>query len=50
MNIPVHIGFAVLQMAKLRMLEYHYDCLDEYVDRRDYQCINMDTDSSYKVS
>jgi hypothetical protein len=28
MDVPVQIGFAILQRAKRRMLEYHYDCLD----------------------
>ena len=28
MDVPVQIGFAILQRAKLRMLQYHYDLLD----------------------
>ena len=46
-NRPYQIGIAVYQLAKLRMLEFHYDFLDKYVDRRDYELIQMDTDSSY---
>ena len=44
---PYQIGIAVYQLAKLRMLEFHYDFLDKYVPRSDYELIQMDTDSSY---
>ena len=44
---PYQIGIAVYQLAKLRMLEFHYDFLDKYVHRSDYELIQMDTDSSY---
>ncbi|XP_057292550.1 uncharacterized protein LOC130621260 [Hydractinia symbiolongicarpus] len=40
-------GIAVYQLAKLRMLEFYYDFIDKYVDRRDFECIYMDTDSAY---
>ena len=46
-DLPLHIGFFVYQYAKLRMLEFYYDFLDYYLDRRDYQYIEMDTDSAY---
>ena len=29
------------------MLQFYYDCLDKYVDRSDFQYIEMDTDSAY---
>ena len=32
-------GTAVYQLAKLRMLEFHYDFLDKFVDRADLQLI-----------
>lgn len=32
---PFQVGIAVYQMAKLRMLEFHYDFLDKFVDRKD---------------
>ena len=41
------ISIAVYQLAKLRMLEFYYDFLDIYVDRRDFELIQMDTDSNY---
>ena len=40
-------GIAVYQLAKLRMLEFYYDFLDKYVDRRDFEMMYMDTDSAY---
>jgi len=44
---PFQIGIAVYQLAKLRLLEFYYDFLDKYVDRRDFELIQMDTDSKY---
>ena len=44
---PFQIGIAVYQLAKLRMLEFYYDFLDKYVERRDFELIQMDTDSNY---
>ena len=44
---PFQIGIAVYQLAKLRMLEFYYDFLDRYFDRRDLELIQMDTDSNY---
>ena len=41
------IGIAVYQLAKLRILEFYYDFLDRYFDRRDFELIQMDTDSNY---
>ena len=44
---PFQIGIAVYQLAKLRMLEFYFDFLDKYVDRRDFELMQMDTDSNY---
>ncbi|KAK3727521.1 hypothetical protein QZH41_009984 [Actinostola sp. cb2023] len=33
--------------AKLRMLEFYYDFIDKFVDRSDFQYLEMDTDSAY---
>ena len=44
---PFQVGIAVYQLAKLRMLEFYYDFLDKYVDRKDFELIQMDTDSNY---
>ena len=47
LDVPVVIGFSILQLAKLRMLEFYYDCIDVFVDRRHFQYVEMDTDSAY---
>ena len=44
---PFQVGIVVYQLAKLRMLQFYYDFLDNYIDRRDYELIQMDTDSMY---
>ncbi|XP_057294628.1 uncharacterized protein LOC130623157 [Hydractinia symbiolongicarpus] len=41
-------GIAVYQLAKLRMLEFYYDFLDKYVDRRDFEMI-ADSIKSYFI-
>lgn len=46
-DMPVQVGCAILQLAKLRMLEFYYDCLDKYIDRDNFQLMEMDTDSLY---
>ena len=33
---PYQCGIAVYQLAKLRMLEFYYDFLDKYIDRKDF--------------
>ena len=35
------------QLAKLWMLEFYFDFLDRYVDRRNFELIQIDTDSNY---
>ena len=47
MNLPIQIGCAVYQLAKLRMLQFYYDCIDYYVERKDFEMLEMDTDSAY---
>ena len=44
---PYQRGIAVYQLAKLRMLESYCDFFDYYFDRRDFELIQMDTDSMY---
>ena len=47
MNLPVVVGFSIVQLAELRMLKFYYDCIDRFVDRKDFQYAEMDTDSEY---
>ena len=45
--MPIQLGFFVLQYAKLRMLNFFYDCVDRFLGRSDFQYCSMDTDSAY---
>ena len=47
MTRPYQCGIAVYQLAKLRMLEFYYDFVTNFCDRRDFEVIQMDTDSLY---
>ncbi|EGZ11067.1 hypothetical protein PHYSODRAFT_337829 [Phytophthora sojae] len=44
---PIHLSIAIYQLAKLRMLQFYYDCIDFYFDRSEFQYQEMDTDSAY---
>ena len=47
LNLPMQIGFFVNQYAKLRMLQLYFDFMDKYLDGRDLQYCEMETDSAY---
>ena len=47
MNLPIQIGFQILQLAKLRMLSFVYDFIMKYIHRDSFQIIQTDTDSLY---
>ena len=47
LDLPIQVSQFVLGLAKLRMLQFHYSCVDKYLQRADYQLLEMDTDSSY---
>ncbi|KAG3204484.1 hypothetical protein PC129_g22573 [Phytophthora cactorum] len=44
---PIHLSIAIYQLAKLRMLQFYYDCIDFYFAHSDFQYQEMDTDSAY---
>ena len=44
---PFQVGIVVYQLAKLHMLQFYYEFLDYFLDRRDFELIQMDTDSMY---
>ena len=44
---PYQCSIAIYQLVKLHMLEFCYDCLDKYLDQRDFKLIQMDTHSLY---
>ena len=33
MDVPIQVGCAVYDLAKLRMLEFYFDFIDKYIDR-----------------
>jgi hypothetical protein len=47
MDLPIQIGFFVYAYAKLRMLQFYYECVDRYLPRESFQYCCMDTDSAY---
>ena len=47
LDLPIHLGVFILNYAKLRMLEFYYDCVDKYLSREDFEYSEMDTDSAY---
>ena len=46
-DIPTQLGYTILQGGKQRMLEFYFDCLDYYLDRSDFELVEVDTDSQY---
>ena len=46
-DLPIQLGWSILESAKMRMLEFFYDCVDKFLDRSDYQLMGGDTDSCY---
>ena len=46
-DLPIQLGFHILQMAKLRMLEFKYGFMNEFYDDKDFEYLEMDTDSAY---
>ena len=47
LDLPIQLGYFILQYAKLRMLQFYYDCLDRYVDRSNIENLEMDTESAF---
>ena len=46
-NLPVNVGFFVLQYAKIRMLQLYYDFINRCLERPLLQYFEMDTNSVY---
>lgn len=47
LDLPIQLGYMILQYAKLRMLEFYYDMLNVYIERNRFEMIETDTDSMY---
>ena len=43
----MQIGFFLYQYATLHMLQFHFDVMDKYLDRSDFEYYEMATDSTY---
>ena len=41
MDLPLQIGVAVYHLAKLRMLEFYYDLIDKFIDRSDFDLVEI---------
>lgn len=46
-DTPIQIGKTILDFAKKRMLEFYFNFLDRFIDRKDFELLQMDTDSLY---
>ena len=46
-DLQIQLGYNNLQLAKLRMLQFRYDCLGTICKDRSYEYLEMDTDSAY---
>ena len=44
---PIFVGFPILQYAKLRMLELHYNLFERFCDVNKFEELERDTDSLY---
>ena len=42
LDLPIYLGYFILQYAKLRMLEFYFDFVDTYIERCDYHYLEMD--------
>ena len=47
LDLPIQLGFTILQLAKLHMLRFYYNCLDKYLKRDSFSMLESDTDSAY---
>ncbi len=47
MDLPLQIGVAVYHLAKLRTLDFNYNFIDKYINREDFELLEMDTDSNF---
>ena len=45
--LPIYLGYHILQYAKLKMLNFYFDCVDKLCHRSDFVLCEMDTFSLY---
>lgn len=41
LHLPIQISYFVPQYAKLRMLQFYYDCIDKFCSRQEFELISM---------
>ena len=46
-NMAIQLSSGILQYAKLRMLQFVYEFLYTFIDKKDFNILYMDTDSLY---
>ena len=47
LNMPIYLGFFILQYAKLILLSFFYDFLKEFIEEDCFSLLHCDTDSCY---
>lgn len=47
LDLPIQLGYFILQYAKLRLLQFYFDFVDVNLERTAFQAVTMDTDSLY---
>ena len=47
LDVPIQVGFFVLEYAKLLLLQFYYDCLLRFLPFDSFALIESDTDSMY---
>ena len=46
-NLPNQIGFFIFTYTKIHMLELYYHSINAFLDRQDFQYLEMDSDSPF---
>ena len=46
-DLPIVLGYFILQLAKKHMLAFYYDFVDKYIPRNCFEYCQKDTDSAY---
>ncbi len=51
-DVPIRVGCAVYDQAKLRLLEFYYDCIDKYIDNSNYMvnCVQQKNGLTYSYT
>ena len=42
-DLPLQLGYFVYQQAKLKMLEFYFDVVDRFIERKNFCLLEMDT-------